>query len=134
MEPSAAPSKNYTILLVDDDTFLLDLYSRKFSKAGQTVAVAHNAEEAIARLKEGLVPDIILSDMVMPGMDGIELMSKIKDERLAEKAKLVMFTNQGQSSDLDRANKLGLDGYIVKATTIPSEVVDQTIKIIEGKK
>ena len=124
---------NKKILLVDDDKFLLDMYAIKFSKAGYEVKTADSTEGGIKLVRDGYVPDIILADIVMPGMDGLEMVSAIKKEKLAPDSVCVMLTNQGSSDDISRAKKLGVDGYIVKATTIPSEVLAE-VKRICGKR
>ena len=111
------------IFLIDDDRFLLDMYSLKFQHNGFEVNTAVGPTEALAKLREGYVPDIMMVDVVMPVMDGIELIGKIKEGGLAKDAIIVILTNQGQQSDIDRAKAVGVHGYIVKASTIPSEVL-----------
>lgn len=128
------PSTNKKILLVDDDRFLLDMYAIKFSKAGYEVKTADSTDSALKLVRDGYIPDVMLSDIVMPGMDGLELMSVIRKERLAPATTMIMLTNQGSSDDISRAKKLNVDGYIVKATTIPSEVLAEVEKITNSKK
>ncbi|MDE1965982.1 MAG: response regulator [Patescibacteria group bacterium] len=124
-------ANTYTIVLVDDDRFLLDLYAVKFKNAGHTVVAYQSAEELLKALREGTKPDALLLDVIMPGMDGFEALETIRKENLIPKAKIVMLTNQGQDSDIERAKKLEVAGYIVKASAIPSEVLAQTTAIIE---
>jgi CheY-like chemotaxis protein len=119
------------ILIVDDDTFLLNMYSLKFSKNGYEVITSQNGADALKRLKEGLEPNVILLDVIMPGIDGIELLRQIRTERLAPNATIVMLTNQSDTSDIDKAKQLNVNGYIVKATTIPSEVITEVTRIHE---
>ncbi len=126
-------NKKKKILFVDDDKFLLDMYALKFSKVGYDVRVCDSSEKALKILNEGFVPDIILTDIVMPGMDGMELILNIRDEKLAENSVIIMLTNQGTSEDLTKAVKIKVDGYIVKATTIPSEVLIEVEKIYVSK-
>lgn len=126
--------KNKKVLIVDDDQFLIDMYSLKFNKDGFDVEVATKGEEALEKLRGGFDPDIVILDVVMPSLDGIGLLEKIRQEKFASKAVVVMLTNQGQKSDIDRAKKLKVDGYIVKATTIPSEVVEEVLNIYNKKK
>ncbi len=116
-------------MIVDDDKFLVDMYSLKFSKYGFDIESATKGEEALEKLREGANPDILMLDVVMPSLDGIGLLKKIRQEKLADGAVVVMLTNQGQKSDIDEAEKLGVSGYIVKATTIPSEVVEEIMVI-----
>lgn len=126
-------TKNYKILLVDDDKFLLDMYSNKFTKDGFEVKTALSGQDALDKLKD-FNPDIVMADIVMPGMDGLELMENIKKDNLVPEAILIMLTNQGDSYDIEKAKSLKLHGYIVKATSIPSEVVSEVLKIIEANK
>jgi two-component system OmpR family response regulator len=124
----------YKILLVDDDKFLLDMYSIKFNEKGYAIETALGPEAALKKLADKYEPDAILLDVIMPGMDGFTLLDKIKKENLAPQAAVVILTNQGQDSDLQRARTLGADGYIVKASSIPSEVVEKAGTIIKEKK
>jgi len=122
--------KKYTILIVDDDKFLLNMYSIKFQKENFEVSTAIDGGEALTKLKEGPAPDVIILDIVMPVMDGMELLEKIRKEKIAEASLVIILSNQGQSSDIEKAKKLGIDGYIVKATTIPSEVLVEVKKTL----
>jgi CheY-like chemotaxis protein len=125
---------NTKIMIVDDDTFLLDMYGLKFKNKGFDVHAFLKSEEALTQLKEGNVPDIIILDIIMPKMDGIAVLKQIREEKLAPNTTIIMLTNQSQPEDIEKAESLGIDGYIVKALTIPSEVVDQVIKIHSSKK
>jgi CheY-like chemotaxis protein len=118
------------ILIVDDDSFLLDMYSLKFAKYDFEIITALGSEQALEKLREGLIPDVILLDVVMPIMDGFEFMEKMKEENLAPKAIRIILSNRGQPSDIVRGNSLGASGYIVKASSTPSEVIDKVKNII----
>lgn len=131
--PAAGVSQR-KILFIDDDKFLLDMYALKFTKAGYEVKTSDSTDGALKMLRDGFVPDVLLSDIVMPGMDGLELVDKIRAERLVPQATIIMLTNQGASDDISRAKNLGVDGYIVKATTIPSDVLREVEKICGSKK
>jgi CheY-like chemotaxis protein len=121
----------YRLYLVDDDRFLLDMYAVKFKAAGHDVTAFQNGEEALQALREKPAPDAILLDIVMPGMDGFEILEAIRKEQLAPTAKVIVLSNQGQESDIEKAKALGVAGYIIKASAIPSEVYSETLKIIE---
>ena len=125
--------KKPVVLLVDDDDFLVNMYTTKFQNAGFDIATAGSASVALQKLRDGLTPDVLLVDIVMPAMDGIEFVKRVRAEKLAEKAACIFLTNQGQPSEIERAKEAGTDGYIVKASTIPSEVV-ATVKRILSKK
>ncbi len=132
MNPSVVPAKK--VLLVDDDQFLLDMYAIKFGKAGYEVTIADSTNLALKIIRDGNIPDVMLSDIVMPGMDGLDLVAAIRKDQLLPKAIIIMLTNQGSSDDIARAKKLNVDGYIVKATTVPSEVLTEVEKICASKK
>lgn len=125
----------YHIFLVDDDRFLLDLYAVKFKNAGHEVTLFSGGEELLTALrKEGTQqPDAILLDVIMPGMTGFESLEALRKEGLAKNAKVIFLSNQGQDSDIEKAKELHADGYIIKASAIPSEVFAETIRIIESK-
>ncbi len=124
----------YRIYLVDDDRFLLDLYAVKFRTAGHEVSVFGSGEELLATLrKEGTkAPDAILLDIVMPGIGGFGAFEAIRKEHLAQGSKIVILSNQGQDSDIEKAKQLSADGYIIKASAIPSEVFAETLRTIES--
>ena len=118
-----------TILIVDDDKFLLSMYQMKFGKAGWGVEASLNATEALQKLRDGLTPSAIMFDLIMPGVDGVEFLRIVRKEKLAPHAVLVALTNQGQSENIEQVKALGVNGYIVKASTIPSEVVSMVERL-----
>jgi len=119
------------VMLIDDDTLLLDMYGMKFENNGFEVERCQTAEICMSKLEEGYKPDVLMFDMVMPVMPGEVLIKKIKDKKYAPDAKLFVLSNQGQESDIDEEIKrLGVDGYIVKASHTPSKVVEKVKKIL----
>lgn len=126
--------KSYKVLIVDDDQFLLDVYSVKFREFGHTVNTAFGAEEALLKIKEDDSYDAIVMDIVMPGMDGFEFLAQMREKNLAKNSSIIILTNQGENKDLEKAQKYNIDGYIVKASTIPSDVLKEVLKIIEENK
>nr|KKS47509.1 MAG: Two-component response regulator [Candidatus Giovannonibacteria bacterium GW2011_GWF2_42_19] len=121
------------ILIVDDDEFLLEMYALKFKDSGFDVDSAKGGEETLAKLREGARPDIMLLDVVMPVMDGFEVLRIAKKENLIPKTIVVILTNLGQKEDVDKGMALGADDYIVKAHFTPSEVVRRAVGLIESK-
>ena len=121
------------ILIVDDDTFLLDMYAFKFSQHNFEVHTAPGGLQAIEKLKDGLSPDIILMDIIMPDMDGFEMLEKINKDNLSPDSTKIILSNKSQQSDIDRGNSLGASGYIVKANSTPAEVISQVVEILSKK-
>lgn len=123
----------YRIYLVDDDRFLLDMYAVKFKNAGHDVRAFQQPEEFLQALRTDPAPDAVLIDIVMPGLTGFETIDTVRREKLAPTMKVIFLTNQGLDQDLEKAKELKADGYIIKASAIPSEVFTQTIAILEKK-
>lgn len=129
MEPTQQQKK---IFIVDDDKFLLDMYTFKFKEKGFEVTQAFGSVDALAKLKGGIVPDIMLLDVVMPVMDGFDLLALIKNENLAPNAKIIVLSNLGQPSDIEKGRTLGANGYVIKASATPSEVVERVMTVLDG--
>ncbi len=123
----------YTIYLVDDDRFLLDMYALKFKAAGHAVTAFQDGNSALDALRKMKAPDALLVDIIMPNIDGFGVLEAIQNEKLAPTMKIIVLSNQGPQEDIDRAKGLGAVGYIIKASAIPSEVFSETIAIIEKK-
>ncbi|MBI2025436.1 response regulator [Candidatus Kaiserbacteria bacterium] len=125
---------SYRVYLVDDDRFLLDLYAVKFRDAGHEVSVFGGGEELLGALRkeDSKSPDVILLDLIMPGMGGFEALETIRKEKLAKNTKIIILSNQGQDSDIEKAKQFSADGYIIKASAIPSEVLAETIRTVEA--
>lgn len=125
-----APENKKNILITDDDSFLLDMYATRFTHAAFTVTTSSSAEETIKKFREGFVPDVMLMDVIMPITDGFEMLEAMNKEGLGQKTLKIYLTNLGQQEDIDKGKTLGAVGYIVKANSTPSEVVEQVLKII----
>ncbi len=121
------------ILLVDDDSFLLDMYSVKFKGAGYEIVTATGADECIEKIKGGFDPDIFIFDLIMPKMNGIELFKNLKNNNFLKNSVNIVLTNQGKATDLKDVEDLNIDGYIVKALHTPSEVLEKVNEIFNKK-
>lgn len=111
------------LLLVDDDAFLRDMYALKFSESGHEVDAVDGGLSALAKLEQVQDFELIVLDMIMPGMSGVELLEAIKLKFPDLKAKRIVLSNQGQDEDIREATEAGAVGYIIKAESIPSDVV-----------
>ncbi|USN87552.1 MAG: response regulator [Candidatus Nomurabacteria bacterium] len=122
------------ILLVDDDLFLRDMYSTKFSSCGHEIETAESSVKVISLLGRGNTYDVALLDMIMPGTNGIELLN-IMNKKFPNQVKYSIFlTNQGQDEDIREATEAGAVGYIIKADSVPSEVVKKVEEIVSKQK
>jgi CheY-like chemotaxis protein len=122
------------VLIVDDDDFILDIYAKKFSTEGADVTSVHSAGEALDLLRKGEKYDGVLFDILMPSLTGLQMLEAIRKENLSPESAYIVLSNQGHQGDIDRANELKVDGYIVKASGVPSEVYSDVMRIIEKKK
>lgn len=117
------------ILLIEDDAFLVDIYTTKLKEAGFEVLVAFDGEEGFKKAKDEK-PDLVLLDLVLPGMDGWEFLKKAKSENLGN-VKVVVLSNLGQKEEVEKGMELGAVKYLVKAHYAPSEVVEEVKKILK---
>lgn len=133
-EETPTPGKRYKLILVEDDKFLLDMYTTKFSEGNFDIKAFPSAAEALAAIGEGFLPDIILTDVVMPTMDGFEFLAELKNKNLAPNAVKIVLSNLGQKEDIQKGTSLGASGYIIKAISTPSETMKKVLEIAEGAK
>lgn len=124
----------YKILITDDDKFLLDMYSIKFGEHNFEVVTATNGEDALEKIDTGVRADIYLVDILMPKMDGFQLIEKMKEKGINKEGAVIILSNLGQKDDVEKGANLGVDGYIIKASATPSEVVAKVIDIVKNKK
>ncbi|HLP43699.1 MAG TPA: response regulator [Candidatus Nanoarchaeia archaeon] len=126
--------EKYKILIIDDDSFILNLYVAKFQKGGQEVETARSCSEAFSKLKNGYVPNVVMIDVVLPDMNGLDFLSQVRTEKLAPDAVYMMVTNQNSDDETSRAKELGVAGYIIKANSTPSEVVAKVLELAKQHK
>lgn len=124
---------SYKILIVDDDTLISDMYTLKFRNAGHSVTVVTSAEEALSVVSGGETFDVFLLDLVMPGTNGFELLEELNEKGLVGNGTVIILTNQSREEDINKAQSLGAKGYIVKASSVPSEVVIAVLEILQAE-
>ena len=122
--------KDTKILVVDDDPFILDMYVMKFKEQGFQIETAMDGKTALEKI-EIVKPDIVLLDVVMPKIDGFDVIKKIKENKTPRTFKILFLTNFGQKEDVERGMELGADGYIIKAHFTPSEVAAKVKELLE---
>jgi DNA-binding response OmpR family regulator len=120
--------KQKQILLVEDDAFLVDIYTTKLNEEGFVVEVAKTGEEALKKL-EKIKPDLILLDIVLPGIDGWEILKKVKADPKLKNIQVVILSNLGRKEEVEKGINLGSVKYLVKANYTPTEVVEE-IKLL----
>ena len=121
--------RNSTILLIEDDQFLISMYSTKFVVEGFNIISANNRERGLEEAMKNDI-DIILLDILMPKMNGFEVLENLKKQEKTAKIPVILLTNLNQKDDIDRGLELGVDDYLIKAHFMPSEVVSKIEKIL----
>ncbi|MEK7118849.1 MAG: response regulator [Patescibacteria group bacterium] len=134
MPERTASQSGHSILIIDDDAFLLDMYAVKFTQRGFQVSTSSGTLLALEKLRNGESADVILVDLVMPAMDGFAFLEQLRKEKLVPDAIIIVLSNLGQKEDIDRSLRLGAASHIIKASATPSEVVEQVLKEIKNKK
>ncbi|HSE56541.1 MAG TPA: response regulator [Candidatus Paceibacterota bacterium] len=118
------------ILIVEDDTFLKNLESSKFTREGFEVMPATTSED-VARLIAQTVPDVVLLDLVLPGVDGFGILEMLKKNESTKHVPIIVFSNLSDEKDVIRAKDAGATEFIVKANYTLDEIA-QKIKTIVG--
>jgi len=118
------------IILVEDDPFLIDIYSTKLKESGFQVEVVDNGEKVVAKVKE-IKPDLIMLDIVLPNVDGWEILKTIKSDPKLKKIKVVVLSNLGQKEEVEKGKKLGANKYLIKAHYTPSQTVEEIKKVLK---
>lgn len=118
------------ILIVEDDKFLRELISQKLLKEGYDISEAVDGVRAIEVLKTER-PDLILLDLILPGIDGFEVLTKIKGDANVAKIPVIVLSNLGQKEDIERGIKLGANDYLIKAHFTPGEIIEKIKGIIK---
>ena len=121
---------NRKILLVEDDSFLSDIYQVKMTNEGFEVAAAMNGVEAIESLEKGLYPDLILLDIIMPYMDGMEVLRKVKSSEDWKNIPVILLTNLSDKSQIEECMSLGASDYLVKSHYTPSMVMERIYSLL----
>lgn len=118
-----------TIMIVEDDAFVMDIYRTKLTQEGFDVTEAVNGLEAIKKLKDGK-PDLILLDIVMPYMDGLDVLKKIKESKELKDIPVILLTNLSQKEEVNQGLSLGAKDYLIKSHFTPSEVLAKIKSLI----
>jgi DNA-binding response OmpR family regulator len=118
------------ILLVEDDPFLVDIYSTKLKEAGFFVEVATDGEIGLEKIKKGDF-DLIVLDIVLPHIDGWQILKEIDEDESLQGLKIFIFSNLGQKEEVEKGlNMKGVVRYFIKAHFTPREIVEEIKKAL----
>ncbi len=119
------------ILIIEDDKFLRELINRKLLNQGFDTIEAVDGEEGVKKAKEEN-PDLILLDLILPGIDGFDVLQQIKSQANIIKVPVIVLSNLGQQEDIDKGFKLGAVDYLIKAHFTPGEIVEKINKYLQN--
>lgn len=120
------------ILIVEDDKFLRELIAKKLMREGYEVEEAIDGEDGIKKTRE-IMPDLILLDLILPGIDGFEVLRKVKEDEKTASIPVVILSNLGQKDEIEKGLNLGAVDFLIKAHFTPEEIVEK-IKLVLSKK
>ncbi|MBL7155035.1 MAG: response regulator [Candidatus Portnoybacteria bacterium] len=118
------------ILIIEDEKFLLEMYQSRFEKEGYRVFTAINGQPGL-ELAQKEKPDLIILDILMPEMDGYEVIKKLKENSQTEKIPILVLSNLGQPEEINQGLKLGADDYIIKTDLTPSELINKVERMLK---
>ncbi|GBD33732.1 DNA-binding response regulator MtrA [bacterium HR34] len=121
--------EKYKILLVEDDKFLADIYTTKFTHEGFDVLNVGDGAMVLEKAKV-YKPDLVMLDLVLPNMDGWEVFEALRNDEETKNLKVVVFSNLDSQEDYEKAKKFSAIGYIVKAKNTPKDVVEKIKELI----
>ena len=130
MPKTQAGKTHPKILIVEDDAFLIGIYATKLELEGFTVIQAKDGEAGLKAAQKEL-PDIVLLDILMPKLDGFQVLETLKKDPKTKKIPVVLLSNLGQKEDVERGQALGATDYLIKAHFVPSETVQKIKKILK---
>lgn len=116
------------VLIIEDDNFISKMYDKKLNLEHFVVETAGNGVEGLT-LAERMQPDVILLDVMLPKMDGWEVLERLKQNPITKDIPVILLTNLGSPEDVQHGLSLGASEYMIKAHYVPTEVV-QKIKAL----
>jgi|ETNmetMinimDraft_26_1059896.scaffolds.fasta_scaffold37862_2 DNA-binding response OmpR family regulator len=126
------PGKN-KILIVEDEPFLVEMYKTRFEQEGYDVAIALSGATVSTTMKENK-PDLVLLDLIMPEVDGYQVLQEVKSINSIKDVPVLIFSNLAQEEEIEKGFEYGADDYFVKSNYIPSQIVEKVEKMIKQKK
>jgi len=112
------------VLIIEDDKFLRELLGKKLSNVGYTAILAVDGEEGLEKIKKDK-PDIVLLDLILPGINGFEVLERHKKDASISSVPVIILSNLGQSEDIEKGLRLGAKDFLVKAHFTPQEIVNK---------
>ena len=130
METEAVTSNGKRILVVEDDFFVRDLYTRELTREGFEVSTAEDGAEGLLQATEEK-PDLILLDIMLPKMSGLDVLKTLQEKEETKGIPVVLLTNLGQDSVIREGFTLGAIGYLIKAAHTPTQIIEEVKKFLK---
>ncbi|OGY25680.1 MAG: hypothetical protein A2Z11_04480 [Candidatus Woykebacteria bacterium RBG_16_43_9] len=128
-----AESEPKKILVVDDEDPVREIYNKEFTSSGFKVVLASDGEQGLLKAGEE-IPDLILLDVMMPKMSGIDTLKVLKKNELTKEIPILLLTNLGEEQIIKEGFSLGADGYLLKVSYTPAQVVEECRKFLGDEK
>lgn len=120
------------IIIVEDENFMASLMTSVLEKAGFSVELATDGEEGLQKIEKTL-PDLILLDLVLPGINGFELLEKLKKEKRTEKIPVIIVSNLGTPDEIQKGLKAGANAFLTKTHILPKDLVGKVKEVLQQK-
>jgi len=118
------------LLIVEDDAFIGGLLQKRFAQEDYGIFNATNSETALEILKKNKI-DLILLDIILPGVDGITFLENLKKDSVFKDIPVIITSNLGQPEEIEKGFQAGATDYIVKANTTPAEIVEKVKTVLK---
>ena len=112
------------ILIVEDDFFIRELYDRQFNKEGFTVLTSEDGPDGLVKASQEK-PDLILLDIMLPKLNGLDLLRTLKSKPETKDIPVILLTNLGQESVIKEGFEYGAESYLIKSAYTPSQIIDE---------
>jgi two-component system, OmpR family, response regulator ResD len=130
--PPIAPAAGPKILLIEDEDYIRDLYKRQLDNAGLSTDAFATGQEGLAAITKNHY-DLLLLDIMLPDTNGLQILKEVKQNPATKTTTVVLLTNLGQDVIIKEGFELGAEGYLIKASLTPNQVV-QEVKNALAKK
>lgn len=118
------------ILIIEDDKFLRELIAQKLAKEGYEVLSSIDGEDGVKKIKDEK-PELVLLDLILPNIDGFEVLSQIKNDQTTSQIPVIILSNLGQKEDVEKGLKMGAADYLIKAHFTPGEIIEKIRNILK---
>lgn len=123
--------KKPTILIIEDEQFLCRLLKKKFESNGFLVREALDGKTGLTMAEDGQ-PDVILLDILLPGIDGFEVLRRLKSNPASRRIPVIIISNLSEATDIGKAKQMGAVDFLIKAQSSPQQILDRVKELIKS--